>query len=74
MMYRIPPYIILNMLRFPHDILDFHIYQTGNFMENKNSWNTRDQIWVFLHRKQASLPTYLAVLTHVHLWKQTSHV
>jgi len=43
-------------------------------MENRNIWNTKDKLWVFLHRKQASLPTYLAVLTHVHLWKQTSHI
>jgi len=49
------------MLRFSRDILDFHIYQTGSFMENSNCWDKGDQSWVFGHRKQASLPTYLAV-------------
>ena len=61
MMTQTPPYIILNMLRFSRDILDFHIYQTGDFMNNSHFSEKGTKSWVFGHRKQASLPTYLAV-------------
>jgi len=56
-----PPYVFLSILDYSRDISVFHIYQTGNFMENRNVRSTRDLLGVFGHRKQTSLSTYLAV-------------